>query len=517
MNLDALRQFFRDNPRMWAISGAALVVAALVGLWAFGGFSFIVSRFFAGQEPLPSTVSGNCGPAVSEGGDFSWDLQTNNEWGDCADGSAPTYWITTNVGTCHPNGLHLVWRAEHRAQASCDIALAGDPISEGQGITTQVSNFSAMDLPDGQGGSATMTYNPTTFTCGSVRLWGAFWASGPESAAKNGGYNGYYKVINYGRDCGGIAGGGTTPSQAPTPPVFCSPQTQTVQVGTLAHLEASGGNGLFQWDTGSGVVQSGGNEAVDIVYRVAGQKSVRVSSGTSSTFCTVTVQATPTPVAVTGGLTVQKMGANSSAGQTTPSAIVADIAPGQTVQFTTTITNSSGTAVTGLVMRDQVPVGMSYQFGSTTVEGQAVTSDALTSGDGLWLGRLENGDSVSIRWIAIADQTIQLPAGRQTVSVSASATTDQGLTGSGILGFAIIGGSVPIGGVTGGATGGTTTGGSVTTAGGVQTGPADVILLSLGAAALIALLYAGYTRSPAFRRRELERFSRTRDVQDFRN
>lgn len=521
MDLEALRQLFRDNPRTWWIVGLGVVVALIVVWGVYGGFSLQFSRFFAGQEPLPTPIPGNCGPSVPAGGDFNWGYTTNDSWPTCSgtNGVVPgtDYWVKTSVGTCHPNGLHLVWRAEHRDVATCDTGLAGGALAEGAGITTEVTNFSNMDLPDGVGGTATMHYIPSTFTCGSVRLWGAFWASGEgNSPAKNAGYTGYYQVLNYGTDCSAAtptpAGTPTPPPTAtPGPPVFCSPQTQTVTVGQVAQLQATGGTGVFNWDIGSGALVSGGNQTIGISYAVAGSKSVRVSSGGQSATCSVVVSgASPTP---TGGLGLTKQGANISAGQTTPSATVADVSPGQTVRFTTTVANASGQAVTDLILRDQVPIGMSYEFGSTIVQGQSVSSDALTSGDGLWLGRLENNDSVVVEWRALADQTVQLSPGRQMVQAGANVTTDQGLTASAVLQIPIIGGSVPPTGGPSGPGGGGGGGG----VGGVQTGPGDVVVMALGVAAIAALLYAGYTRSPAFRRKEIEHLARMRDTQDFRN
>lgn len=505
---------------MWIIISAALIVTAFVVWGVYGGFSLQISRFFAGQEPLPSTIPGNCGAPVSQGGDFSWNFRTSEPWGACGDGSAATYSTTVNVDPCHPNGLHLVWRAEHRNQASCDIGLAGDSIGEGAGITTSVNNFSDMDLPDGQGGSATMTYTSSTYNCGSVRMWGAFWAAGPESQAKNAGYTGYYKVINYGKDCGagGAGGGGTTatPVPTPTPPDSCAPLTQSVVVGQIAQLTASGGNGTFQWSvTGGGVVQQGGNQTIGISYASPGQKTVRVNSGTSTAACTVTVTGTPTttstPSPTTAGFVMTKTGKNLTTGDVTAGTAVT-ARTNQTIQFTLSITNGTGAAVTGLTLRDQIPAGMTYYPGSLNVEGQSVNADTITT-SGLELGRLEAGDTVTLQWSALANRTGLLPAGAQTSRPAASATTAEGFVAQSALDVVVIGTGTATTTTTGAGGTGSTAGGI----GGVSTGPGAVTILSLVAAAFSAFLYAGYTRSGYFRRHELERFSRERDPMDFRS
>jgi hypothetical protein len=144
----------------------------------------------------------------------------NENWDtNCVEGQSninpqEAFYVGVNVQACHPNGLHLVWRADVRNKASCDMKLAADrQLSEGAGITTQVSaNVTNMDWPNGQAGNATMTYNPATLNCGSVHLWGAFWASGPQSSNLNAGNTGYHVVLNYGKDCGATT---PTPTAAP--------------------------------------------------------------------------------------------------------------------------------------------------------------------------------------------------------------------------------------------------------------------------------------------------------------
>ena len=502
---ERIRAFFRDNPRMWAVVSVAVLIAIIVVWGVYGGFSFQISRFFAGQEPLPTAIPGNCGPSVPAGGDFNWSFGSSPGWGGCGDGTAATYWTKVSVGTCHPDGLHLVWRAEHRDAASCDIALAGSSIAEGSGITTSVTNFSNMDLPDGQGGTAQMTYDPKTFDCGSVRLWGAFWASGTESKAKNAGYTGYYKVINYGHDCSATPTASATP--VPTAPVTCAPAAQSILVGQIATLTASGGNGVFHWDSsGGGVVQSGGNETVGFSYTTAGTKTINLTSGTSAARCTVTVTGvTATPASTVTGLTLTKTGQNLTTGGTPGMTVTANA--NDSVQFTLVITNNTGTAVTDLTLTDQVPGGMTYYPGSLNVQNQVINNDTITT-TGLQLGQLNAGDSVTLQWSAIADRTGLLPPGPQTSLPNASATTAEGATANATMNVVVIGT---------GTTAAATPVPTVSGVGGVSTGPGDAMLIALIVSALVAFLYAGYTRSNGFRRRELEQLGHSHDPLDFRS
>lgn len=287
--------------------------------------------------PAPSGApSSSCGTSVPQGGTFDWGFKTSEPWDGCGDGTAPTYWTLVTVGTCHPDGLHLVWRAEHRDKASCDIGLAGQAIGEGAGITTAVTGFSNMDLPDGQAGTAQMTYNPKTYSCGSVRLWGAFWASGPESSNKNAGNTGYYKVINYGKDCGAAAAT-PTPAQSPTP-------TPT------ATLTAT---------------------------PTATPTPTPTPTGTPSP----TPSATPTasPTALTLALAVG--GANLTAGG--PEAAVVGATNGQTVSVIAIVSNPQTEptqALTNVLLKAALPAGIAYIAGTTTVDGAAATDGIVNTG-----------------------------------------------------------------------------------------------------------------------------------------
>jgi uncharacterized repeat protein (TIGR01451 family) len=523
---EQLRQLLRENRQLWTVIIAAILALVLVVWGVWGGFQVEFSRFFAGQEPLPPST-GACGPAVSEGGSFNWNLTTSKPWGGCADGTAATYWTKVSVGTCHPDGLHLVWRAEHRNKQSCNVALAGAGIAEGQGITTAVTNFSNMDLPDGQAGTARMTYNPSTFNCGSVRLWGAFWADGPESREKNAGYTGYYKVINYGVDC--EAGPGPAPVPSPTatpdyPPPQCSPANQTAAVGQPVLLQATSGNGeSYTWDfSGGGVLEEGGNRDIVLSWSVPGQKAVRVTSaGKTSQACIVFVsEPTPTPSAVpgNGAATVTKSVRNTTTGGADSSA--ATVMVGQTLAFTVRIVNTGTVPITGLTVRDELPLGMSYISGSTRVEDQAVPLNTITT-SGLVLGTLNAGDPVTVQWSAVADQSGLLQPGSRTATATVT-FDDGGLQTAGVTVttiVAVVGIATPTPTATIGPTGtptGTGTGAGIE-AGVISTGPSDSVLAALAVAALAALLYAAHTRSPSYRRHELRHIGEKRDPLDFKH
>lgn len=303
--------------------------------------------------------------------------------------------------------------------------------------------------------------------------------------------------------------GGTTPGPAVTPtpvypPLQCAPINQTVALKQNATVTAVGGSGTYQWSlTGSGVQQGGTATSVDVSYTVSGQKVVRVSSAGQTATCVVTVTGT-------GGeaqsiLTVIKRGINASTGSGTGSSAIS-IDSNEIAQFTVNITNNGTTAATGLRVLDTLPLGMSYRAGSTTINGQAMPVDAITT-SGLALDTLEPGANVNIQWMATADTTGQLVAGPNlsqprvvvTAIDIADTSADMSVT---VYGSGFAGG-------TGGAGGGAV--------GGVETGPGDAVTIALVMAAALTLLYSGYTRSAAYRRREADTVSRDQGPMDFRS
>ena len=82
------------------------------------------------------------------------------------------------------------------------------------------------------------------------------------------------------------------------PPVVCSPATQTVLVGQVAKLSASGGDGTFAWTASGGSPATGSGTPFSTTYSSTGTKTVTVTSAGLNANCSVTVNApppTPTP------------------------------------------------------------------------------------------------------------------------------------------------------------------------------------------------------------------------------
>ena len=308
--------------------------------------------------------------------------------------------------------------------------------------------------------------------------------------------------------------GSTTPAPGtptPTPvysPLTCAPINQTVGLKEIATVTANGGSGAYQWSlSGSGVQQGGSANSVEVSYTVSGQKVVRVSSAGQTATCVVTVTGTG------GGgtlspVSVIKRGINASTGVGGESSFIT-VNPNEIAQFRVSITNNGATDLSGLTVLDSVPSGMSYRSGSTTIDGQTVSVDEITTG-GLALDTLSAGGNVNVQWSAIADSTTQLAAGphqsQPQVVVSGTdiseATADMTVT---VYSSGTTGGT--------GGTGGTGSGG----VGGVATGPGDAVTIALVFAAALTLLYSGYTRSSAYRRHDADVVSRDQGPMDFRS
>jgi uncharacterized repeat protein (TIGR01451 family) len=270
------------------------------------------------------------------------------------------------------------------------------------------------------------------------------------------------------------------------------------------NFTATGGSGAFTWDpSGGGVVDAGGNEEITVIWRIAGAKSMTVTSGGKTDRCTVQVGQVPGVGTPDGKLGLTKGGRNLTLIETEPHDNVT-VSEGQVVQFTLELKNNTDEAITGVLLRDTVPTGMTYRDGSLRVGGGSVANDDLTM-TGLSMGTLEPRDFVEIQYSAIADNVGALPQGPQSVQARALVTSDGGSSAEAVLNLTIEGTGE---GVATGGTGG---------AGSIETGPDDALILALLIAAAAALLYTGYTRSPAFRRREVDDIGKSRDPLDFRS
>lgn len=430
--------------------------------------------------PLPTTTgtpASTCGPSIPDGGAFNWQYVKNENWDtNCVEGQSninpqEAFYVGVNVQACHPNGLHLVWRADVRNKASCDMKLAADrQLSEGAGITTQVSaNVTNMDWPNGQAGNATMTYNPATLNCGSVHLWGAFWASGPQSSNLNAGNTGYHVVLNYGKDCGATT---PTPTAAPTPtptatavrtPTPTPTPTATATISRSPTPTPISSSTLLPTPTSSSIVSSSP---------------------------TPTNTAAPSPIP---GMAISVNGRNVTAASALSTVVQAQ--GGQQVEGVVVVRNTQAVTLNNVVLRVALPNGLTYVAGSTSVAGTPTAIDSITTG-GLSIGSIaaQKDVSVAFRMLVVGASFV---VGTTQVAVPVSATADAVAQQN--ASFAVVVSRV------------------ASAPGTVQTGPGDAVLAAFLMSAIMTLLYVSYTHTSAYKRKEIQAITHSRDPMDFRS
>lgn len=202
-------------------------------------------------------------------------------------------------------------------------------------------------------------------------------------------------------------------------PLVCAPATQTVQVGQSANFVAAGGTSrTFSWSAPGGNPPSGAgpSQSFSAIYTSTGSYTVTVSAGGQQATCAVTVQRTPSPTTVTPPPTrprlnlekeVRNVTENGSEDESTTAQ------PGQTVEFRIRVSSTGNGTVFQASVRDTLPAGLTYQAGTTTVDG-APAADGII-GSGLNLGDLAQGRTVVVRFRATVAQEAYFSTGSTTL------------------------------------------------------------------------------------------------------
>ncbi|WP_420819544.1 DUF7507 domain-containing protein [Paenibacillus pinistramenti] len=102
------------------------------------------------------------------------------------------------------------------------------------------------------------------------------------------------------------------------------------------------------------------------------------------------------------------------------SANLSDAAVGETLQYTSVITNSGGSAITSVVLSDAVPEGSSFVAGSAAVDGAARTS--ANPATGITVGSISPGRSAAVTFLVTVNA---VPASSQ-LSNSSSVSYNSG-------------------------------------------------------------------------------------------
>ncbi len=186
---------------------------------------------------------------------------------------------------------------------------------------------------------------------------------------------------------------------------------------------------------------------------------------------------TPYPYPYSGSLSLSLYGRNVSRGQTGEYTIVG-IRAGETVNLVLHV-RSGGYTLSNVYVTDQLPAGLNYIFGSTTLNGY-VTADGITS-SGLNIGALGPNQEAIVRFSVRADGSTLPTWGTVSVFDTAQARADSNGTVSAQVQLNL--------------------GGFISSVSSVKTGPADSLLLALIIAALATGIYAVYAQSDLFGKR----------------
>lgn len=292
------------------------------------------------------------------------------------------------------------------------------------------------------------------------------------------------------------------------PAVYCSPLLQTVQSGQTANFSASGGNGVYTWRATGANNPMGFSKNFSTSYTVPTNSdttfTVTVESGGSEikkANCLVrvlgaispmpTTSATPTPsvtpsAANASQLDVRLTGKNITRGQNVAETALAVFA-NDTLEFTVRIRSLAGSNTTlgNVTVTDLLPAGLNYISRSTSVNG-TLAADGII-GSGLNIGSLAPGQEAVVKLNARVHAGSVFPSGTSsvvnTVQVRSSASASSATVHMTVSYGQVLGASI----------------GKVA---GVNTGPADSIIISLLAACLATYGYIQYAGTPTFRRRD---------------
>lgn len=105
-------------------------------------------------------------------------------------------------------------------------------------------------------------------------------------------------------------------------------------------------------------------------------------------------------------LGIQKFGKNISQGETTNSTSV-NASPNQTIEFDIIVTGPNFGTANNVIVTDQLPTGLTYINNSTSVNGNLVTNNIISSG--INIGSLNSNQRVLIKFFATVDT---IPAGQ---------------------------------------------------------------------------------------------------------
>lgn len=438
--------------RPWIFSGLT-VASILLIVWARFGFTFQIGRFFAAEPVTVGVLSVDCSP---QGNVLTWTRDSRADSNGVERGNEGT----KNLTECAD---YWCWLPS-------------------QGFTHQIpadavpAAYTDTQLQEGVCYQYRVKYQPQLPS------------------------NSVYCPLN----CNIIPS--PTPTPAPTPmasptPVSltCAPAEQTIAPGD-ASFEASGGSGTYAWFVGEDrnvVIGTGATFSTD--FSELGTHQVFVlDDQASAAMCEVTVvgPGTPTPTPTTTPVPGQLSLFAEVRNFTDDGSYRASATgrPSQRFQVRAVL-DTGGTTVPNVLLKASLPDTLSYVAGTTLIDNQPTAVDAI-AGDGIGLGTLSGSQQVT--FVAAAKGSGQLPSGTLTSVVPLTAAGDG--IGAVSATVTVIIDNAPV----------------VTPVSQVPTGPEDVALLSMMAAAFLTLLYVSYTYTHRYRSREAGSIAKRRDPMDFK-
>jgi uncharacterized repeat protein (TIGR01451 family) len=382
---------------------------------------------------------------------FSWNVTRNDFTQGCDAGPwfvGRTLQLGGHVDNLSGSTYHIRSAAFHSDQPGCDRTTD----EAGAGISISGKGTYA---PGETGDFAINVDTTADEQCGRYQYDALF----TDNAGSEIGIMGV--VLNFGVACGAAPAPTDTstpeptpvptppsPTPTPTPPLLsalqCVGTTSQASTGQSVAFSAVGGTGSYAWYAPNGAPNTGSGQSFSSVYTIPGFKTVTVVSGGNQVTCTVTIldtvtptptppptatptpsapptptptpSATPTPTSTptpsatptptptptatppntVPAITIQKTVRNittSSAEQE-----VASANPTHTVEFVIRVSSVGSGTATQVVARDTLPSGLTYQPGTTTLDGSPAADGII--GSGLLLGDMPSGRTITIRFRA---------------------------------------------------------------------------------------------------------------------
>lgn len=175
--------------------------------------------------------------------------------------------------------------------------------------------------------------------------------------------------------------------------LVCYIATPNIRINEYAYVSATGGNGNYSWFAGSGNPVNGSGSTFTTRFSNAGTFDIRLTdTAGQSTSCRVYVADDARPTVF-----IDKLARNVSANSGEMNTVSAR--PNETIEFILRVTTSGNTTATNIRVWDNLPAGLRYLNGTTTVDGNGNYGDSITTG-GITIGSAYGARTFTVRFQA---------------------------------------------------------------------------------------------------------------------